>query len=203
MPAALLAREEILDRLMILFRQRGYDGASLSDIAKVTGLGKSSLYHHFPGGKVEMARDVLAHLSSKLEPALARLHGEGTPRSKLDSFLRVVDEVYDSGRLACLLERLCASVNRKKFAKPLRNTFEALLEAFALVCVEAGQDRSVARARAEDAVVRIQGSLVLAAGLDQPEVFVRALGKIRETLLDVEEVGGHAATQGRPTKRRS
>ncbi|HXK17593.1 MAG TPA: helix-turn-helix domain-containing protein [Polyangiaceae bacterium] len=184
MPAALLSKPEILDRLMVLFRQKGYDGASLADIAEVTGLGKSSLYHHFPGGKVEMAREVMAHLSSQLEPALANVHGPGTPRAKLQAFLKVVEQVYDSGRLACLLERLCASAERKKFAKPLHSTFGALLQAFELLCVEAGQSKSVARGRAEDAVVRIQGSLVLAAGVEQPEIFMRALGKIRETLLE-------------------
>jgi AcrR family transcriptional regulator len=203
MPAALLSKQEILDRLMILFRQRGYDGASLADIAKVTGLGKSSLYHYFPGGKVEMAREVMTHLSTKLEPALMRVRGEGTPRSKLNSFLSVVEQVYDSGRLACLLERLSASADRKKFAKPLRNTFETLLEAFEYLCVEAGQGAAVARASAEDAVVRIQGSLVLAVGLDQPQVFVRSLGKIRETLLGVEEEHGQGSRKPRTTKDRS
>jgi TetR/AcrR family transcriptional repressor of lmrAB and yxaGH operons len=187
MPAPLISREEILDRLMLLFRQRGYDGASLADIADVTGLGKSSLYHHFPGGKVEMGREVLAHLSSKLEPALLGLRGEGTPEAKLGSLLAAVDEVYASGRLACLLERLCASADRKKFSKPLRNTFEALLQAFEQLCLEAGLRGPVARARAEDALVRIQGSLVIGTGLGQPEVFGRALGKIRETLLEAEE----------------
>lgn len=202
MPAPLLPKEEILDRLMLLFRQRGYDGASLSDIAEVTGLGKSSLYHHFPGGKVEIAREVMAHLSSKLAPALVSVREEGTPASKLDAFLSVVEQVYDSGRLACLLERLSASADRKKFAKALQNNFRALLDAFEYLCVEAGQAGSVARARAEDAVVRIQGSLVLAAGLDQPEVFLRALERIRETLLDVGD-GGHAAPKPRPKRDRS
>jgi TetR/AcrR family transcriptional repressor of lmrAB and yxaGH operons len=184
MPAALLSKPEILDRLMLLFRQRGYDGASLADIAEVTGLGKSSLYHHFPGGKVEMAREVMAHLAGQLAPALLRVRGEGAPRAKLNAFLTVVEQIYDSGRLACLLERLCASADRKKFARPLRGTFAALLEAFEHLCLEAGQKNAVARARAEDAVVRIQGSLVLGAAIDQPEVFVRALATIRETLLD-------------------
>lgn len=197
MPAALLSKQEILDRLMLLFRQRGYDGASLSDISEVTGLGKSSLYHHFPGGKAQMAREVMAHLSSKLEPALASLRAAGAPRSKLDSFLRVVDQVYDSGRLACLLERLTASADREKFAKSLRDTFGALLEGFEYLCLEAGQSGSVARARAEEAVVRIQGSLVLAAGLEQPQVFARALGKIREDLLDAGGSGRQASRKPR------
>ena len=183
MPAALLTKTEILDRLMLLFRQRGYDGASLAEIAEVTGLGKSSLYHHFPGGKAEMAREVLAHLSLKLEPALVRVRGPGTPRARLDAFLDAVEEVYDSGRLACLLERLSASADRKRFTKPLRSSFEALLDAFEHLGLAAGLTRSVAKARAEEALVRIQGSLVLGAGLDQPEVFVRALERIRESLL--------------------
>jgi len=186
MPAALSSKSEILGRLMLLFRQRGYDGASLAEIAEVTGLGKSSLYHHFPGGKAEMAREVMAHLSQQLEPALARVRAPGAPRAKLAAFLDAVEEVYDSGRLACLLERLCASAERKRFAKPVRSTFESLLEAFERLCLEAGQKRSLAKERAEEAVVRIQGSLVLGAGLDQPQVFMRALGKIRESLLQVE-----------------
>ena len=59
MPAPLLSKPEMLDRLMNLFRDKGFDGASLADISTATGLGKSSLYHHFPNGKEEIARQVL------------------------------------------------------------------------------------------------------------------------------------------------
>jgi TetR/AcrR family transcriptional regulator, lmrAB and yxaGH operons repressor len=183
-PAALMTKSEILDRLLLLFRQRGYDGASLADIAEATGLGKSSLYHHFPGGKAEMAQEVLAHFASGLQPALEQVRQPGRPQAKLRYFLGVVDEIYESGRLACLLERLCASVDMRSFEQPLRSTFTALLDTFEYLCVEAGEPRSTARARAEDAVVRIQGSLVVGAGTDQPQVFQRALRNIEHTLLE-------------------
>ncbi|TGQ06111.1 helix-turn-helix domain-containing protein, partial [Mesorhizobium sp. M00.F.Ca.ET.217.01.1.1] len=39
-----------------VFREHGYEGASLALIGAATGLGKGSLYHFFPGGKEEMAR---------------------------------------------------------------------------------------------------------------------------------------------------
>lgn len=184
MPVALLTRSEILDRLVLLFRQRGYDGASLADIADATGLGRSSLYHYFSGGKAEMAQEVLAHFASQLEPALERVRHPGAPQAKLESFLAVVDKIYDSGRLACLLERLCASVDRSRFEHQLGSTFEALLNTFEDLCLEAGEPRSTARARAEDAVVRIQGSLVVAAGTGEPRVFGRALRNIERTLLE-------------------
>ncbi|MGZ3506485.1 MAG: LmrA/YxaF family transcription factor [Vulcanimicrobiaceae bacterium] len=45
MPAALLSKEEIISRILTVFRKNGYDGASLSDFEQATGLGRSSLYH--------------------------------------------------------------------------------------------------------------------------------------------------------------
>ena len=48
MPQALLSREDLLDRLLLVFRDRGFEGATIAEIARATGLGKASLYHHFP-----------------------------------------------------------------------------------------------------------------------------------------------------------
>ena len=93
---------------MDLFRAKGFDGASVSDISDATGLGKSSLYHHFPDGKEEMAIQVLAHLEGfQLERALFEpMRSSGTPKQKLDRMLDTIDRFYDGGRKACLLERL-------------------------------------------------------------------------------------------------
>lgn len=60
MPAALDEKEkaQIVGRLFIVFRDHGYEGASLADLSRATKLGKSSLYHHFPRGKEQMAEAV-------------------------------------------------------------------------------------------------------------------------------------------------
>ncbi|RYZ76568.1 MAG: TetR/AcrR family transcriptional regulator, partial [Proteobacteria bacterium] len=49
MRKALLSKTEILSVLLSEFRISGYEGVSMSRISEVTGLGKASLYHHFPG----------------------------------------------------------------------------------------------------------------------------------------------------------
>ena len=59
MPAPLIAKDEVLSRLFGVFRTYGYEGATLARISESTGLGRASLYHYFPGGKDEMAREVL------------------------------------------------------------------------------------------------------------------------------------------------
>src|SRR5262252_4361473 len=104
MPAPLLTKPELLGRLMKLFRERGFDGASLSDISDATGLGKSSLYHHFPKGKEQIALQVLDHLEEQLENALFEpMRAHASPRKKLDRMLDTIDAFYEGGKKACLL----------------------------------------------------------------------------------------------------
>jgi AcrR family transcriptional regulator len=177
-----MTREELLDHLLALFRRQGFDGASLAQLSEATGLGKSSLYHHFPGGKLEMGAAVLAHLEAGIHVALGPAL-TGPPSERLDRVLAVVDGLYDSGRLPCLLERLCASVDRAAFQASLGRVFGDLQARFETLALQAGVSEANARERAEDAVVRIQGALVVGAGTADPAVFTRALARIRGELL--------------------
>jgi AcrR family transcriptional regulator len=187
MPAPLATKEEVLEQLMRTFRESGYDGASLAELSSATGLGKSSLYHHFPGGKVDMAKQVLAHLEVALERALFEpMRSKDTPQKKLDAMLSAVFTFYDEGRLACLLERLSASVDNKQFRRPLASAFEKWIRAVEVLAVEAGVAPKVARERAEDLVVRIEGALVVAAGTGTTRIFARTLQDLRASFLSVE-----------------
>ncbi len=192
MPAPLHQKPELLARLSQTFRTLGYDGASLGAISAATGLGKSSLYHYFPGGKEEMAAAVLADLSETLERDLfGPMAAPGRPDDKLRAMLAVIDAFYDGGRQSCLLERLTASADRARFQAPLRAVFVRWQGALEKLCREAGLSASVSRMRAEDALIRIEGALVLAAGTMDHKPFGRALGTIRRTLLQVG--GGEGA----------
>jgi len=183
-PAPLLTRPEILSRLMDLFRDKGFDGASLADISESTGLGKSSLYHHFPKGKEQIALDVLGHLESQLEIALfAPMRSNGSPRQKLDRMLDTIDAFYESGKKACLLERLCASVDARRFRRPLGRAFGKWIDAVEALGIQTGLPRAVAKARAEDMVVRIEGALVVSAGTGSTDVFARTIRDLRDSVL--------------------
>src|SRR5215208_4207478 len=172
MPPAIATKAEVLDRIMDSFRRHGYDGASLATISERTGLGKSSLYHHFPGGKEQMAVEVLAHLNASLGSTFRAVEDEPDPKKKLDLML---DAFYEGGRKACLLERLGASVDRARFGAPLRDTFAGWMSALAGIGRAGGLSAAVARRRAEGAVVRIEGALVVAAGVGDPSVFARTI----------------------------
>jgi AcrR family transcriptional regulator len=184
MPAALLPRAEVVARIQDVFRDRGFDGASVAEISNATGLGKSSLYHYFPGGKDEMAVAVLERIDTWMNAhALAALKGAGTPKARLRAMLQVLDDFYVGGRNACVLGNLVVGGSREKFQDFLTSAFAGWIGALRDLAVEAGVRGPEAQQRAEDAVVRIEGAVIVAGGLADPAPFKRALRNIERDLL--------------------
>ena len=179
-----MSKDEVLDRLLDAFRDKGYEGASLSELSATTGLTKASLYHYFPDGKEEMATAVIAHLDRQLAEILYKpLASSEPPAKKLAAMIRTIDAFYEGGRKACLLERLCTAADRARFDRPLRRSFAAWVDAVERLCIEAGLPRSVARERAEDFVVRVEGALVMCAGTRDYGVFARTLKDLGRSVL--------------------
>lgn len=54
-------RESILTAAAELMRHKGYAGVGMKDIADASGAPIGSLYHHFRGGKVAIAREALVN----------------------------------------------------------------------------------------------------------------------------------------------
>jgi AcrR family transcriptional regulator len=54
-------RESILTAAAELMRHRGYAAVGMKDIAAASGAPIGSLYHHFRGGKVQIAREALVN----------------------------------------------------------------------------------------------------------------------------------------------
>jgi AcrR family transcriptional regulator len=183
MPARLLSRTEVVERLAAVFRRHGYDGATLSLLSQATGLGKASLYHHFPGGKEEMAGAVLEQAEASLRAqVLAPLRAQGAARDRLEAMARAVERRYAGGREPCLLASLSLG-ERAPYQERLRRTFRAWMGAIADTLVAAGLGRAEAAARAEEAVLRVEGALVLAAGLGSPAPFRTVVKHLPATLL--------------------
>lgn len=184
MPPALLSRDEVIDRLMLVVRRSGYDGASLAELSKATGLGKSSLYHYFPDGKDDMVRAVLEHLETQLRDSVfTPLRGTGPARRRVEEMVKTIDEYYRGGREACVLGNLVLGTSRTRFRRQLQAIFDEWIEALAGALVDAGLGRALARARAEDAVIRIEGALVLAGAMGDVSLFARSLKQMPSDLL--------------------
>jgi AcrR family transcriptional regulator len=66
-------RESILTAAAELMRHKGYGAVGMKDIAQASGAPIGSLYHHFRGGKVQIAREALinaGHAYALLIPSI-------------------------------------------------------------------------------------------------------------------------------------
>lgn len=99
-------RERILRSAAALFRQRGFNGASMQDLAEVVGITKSSLYHHFPS-KQALLSEILANTVDRVTPALEAIAESDLPASeRLRQAVsgHVVELIRDRDNVACFIE---------------------------------------------------------------------------------------------------
>jgi len=175
--------DDLLDRLTEVFQAHGYEGASLSRLSKATGLERASLYHRFPGGKEEMARVVLDRAAGWLvRHVLAPLREPGRPEERVARMAGLLGEYYLQGRRSCLLDTLSLGGEDSPFQSRVREAMATWVEAMASISSEAGLPREEARRRAEDALVQIQGGLVVARGTGSREAFLRVLDDLPRLL---------------------
>ena len=177
-------RAALLPLLGEVFRAHGYEGASLALISEATGLGKGSLYHFFPGGKKQMAQEVLAEIDSWFEANIfAPLRDPDDPRAALEAMLDGVDAYFRCGHRVCLVGVIALGHARAEFAAQVNDYFADWQEALAAALRRAGLAPAAARRRADDAVLSIQGALVLARARDDAKIFTRALAELKTRLL--------------------
>jgi TetR/AcrR family transcriptional repressor of lmrAB and yxaGH operons len=201
MPRVVKERSDVVPALAEVFREHGFEGASLSIIEERTGVGKGSLYHFFPGGKEEMATTVLAEIDEWFNANVFRPLKEQTdPHQAIEDMLRAVDAYFQSGRRVCLVGALALGDARDYFARQIRTYFRTWREALANALMRAGMTPADAKDMAEDVVGSIQGALVLARALDDLGSFRRAIARLQVRL---QSAGKRCRTGGWRLDRRS
>ncbi len=170
---------------MTLFREQGYEGTSLTDIATATGLGRASLYHYFRGGKSEMATTALDQFHRTLSREVVEcLRQKIPPKEKLQLMFAGVARLFDQGNQSCLCTVFVLDPHTRQLLQGrIQEILAQWLQAITLVLEEAGVPQSQAYQKAEDIVIRIQGALVLAKELGDQNLFERTLQRLGNELL--------------------
>lgn len=183
MPTKILKREELLLKLFSIFRGAGFDGATLSIISEETGLGKASLYHHFPGGKVQMAEEVLRFVEEWNDRnIILPLSGKGRPKQKIKNMIATINDMYDGGKCGCLIGALVPEEAFSQYQNQIKRILTKWIEAIAKVLVDFGIEPKEAYFRAEEAIAKIQGTLIVARGTGQKAVFGRLMKNLSTDL---------------------
>lgn len=80
------ARDAMVDSAIALFRERGVAATSLRDVVAHSGAPRGSIYHHFPGGKDQLATEATQRAGAFIGDLLEGLAAEDPARA-IDRFL--------------------------------------------------------------------------------------------------------------------
>src|ERR1700722_3222897 len=131
-------RREIVEKAATLFNQKGFEGTSLSDLMRVTGLQKGGIYRHF-SSKEELAGEAFDYAWKKAVER--RLEGLDEAADAVERLKKMIDNFVDIR--TGLVPGGC----------PMMNT-----------AIEADDGNPALRARARGALQGWMGRLTKAAG---------------------------------------
>lgn len=182
-PARRSARADLLAALTDVFRTMGYDGATLTLLATATGLSKASLYHHFPGGKAEMAAVLLRDAVAELErTAFSRLSTDQPADEQLRAFVDGFSEYVGRGERRCLVAVLAEGSAGAAHGATIASQFEEWTHRLAATFEASGYKPKRAQRAAADLLAGLYGGLQLAALQKDPAVFRTQAKRLRKRL---------------------
>lgn len=173
--------QPLLEGLMSVLRSKGYDGSSLNELAGSSGLQKASLYHRFPGGKKEITSAVLSYASKWIYENIYSLLSNRSiaPDERLMQVVDNINVLYKHGEAVCILRALSLDTGIELFGAEIKESLRYWIEGFTALGTAFGLPDEVAQSKAIQVLINIQGSLVVAKGLNSPETFQSALANIR------------------------
>ena len=136
-------KDGLLDLVVKVFNERGYEATSMEDLAKASGLTKSTFYHHVSGKEelLQLAVDrALDALSIALDDTVQR---GGRPVEQLEDAIRRTTEVLLAELpYVTLLLRVRGNTEVEQAALDRRRTVDGRLAALVKAAAAAGEIRS-------------------------------------------------------------
>ncbi|MGA7746736.1 MAG: TetR/AcrR family transcriptional regulator [Candidatus Aquilonibacter sp.] len=135
--------DSVTDVAFAIFAERGFDAASMEDVARAAGITKASIYHHVPSKEALLARGLdraLAALFGVLDEPAAR---SGSARERLATIVRRVAEITMSMRAeVSVLFRVRGNSTTERDAMERRRTFDARIADLVREAQAAGEIRA-------------------------------------------------------------
>ncbi|MEO1049274.1 MAG: TetR/AcrR family transcriptional regulator [Bacteroidota bacterium] len=173
---------EMLERLFAVLRSKGYEGASLNDLSKASGLQKASLYHRFPGGKKEIGEAVLAYSEQWVRENIHNKLKDSsiTPEKRVVAAIAKIEELYDLGKNTCILRAMSMDAGIQLFLAPIKRMMQEWIDTLSVLGNDMGMDRNTAHKKAIQTLTLIEGALVVSKGIGTTEAFEMAMQSIKD-----------------------
>jgi AcrR family transcriptional regulator len=190
MMSDMLKKGDTKDRMIAaarrLFREHGYLGTALSDVVTESAAPRGSIYFHFPGGKEELASEViLLHAGDHIARINRAAAATGTAGQLVEAFMgRERDELISSDyREGCAMAPIAIETTpaSAQLSDANRRAFQDLITTLAARLTEKNVPVSRATQLATNVWSSVEGALILSRVLRSPEPFDLAIALLAAT----------------------
>ena len=164
------SRERMIRSAVLLFAERGIHGTSFADVLEHSGAPRGSIYYHFPGGKDELVREVLAKRAAVAPRALAALAGRD-PAGVIDGFIDGWQHLLESSDYAsgCSVLGITITTEDTDIRADAGRVFESWATELARLFKAGGIRSAMSRSLALTVISSAEGAVVLCRALRSME----------------------------------
>lgn len=138
---------QILTEAARIFARKGYEGASMRDIAEACGISKSLLYHHFKSKEEIYSRVAVGATKELYQFVVEHVPADATPAEKIRAFMVATAEYFRRHRWAWIASTTAfwndPERHRQKERMTRRDRYEKYLRELIQEAIDAGEIRDV------------------------------------------------------------
>lgn len=173
-------RQRMVEAAAGLLQSGGLAAASFTDVVSRSGAARGAIYHHFPGGKAELAREAVAWTGRRIREEFASIDAEA-PEAVVAEFLTMVRPVVKRAAAGVSCAVAVVTVESAQFDPDLTEAVDVALRSWV------GElERRLLQAGATASQAHI-AAMLLITFLEGTQVLCRAAGSI--TPFDEAAVG--------------
>lgn len=178
------ARQKMIESAIVLFRERGVAATSMRDIVEHGGAPRGSIYHHFPGGKQQLALEATEFAGAFIASLLEALATE-EPAVAVEKFVgywrsTLTDKDFEDG---CPITAAAVSGDETLEARAAAGrAFGRWEGALASAITARGVPADRARSLATLIIAAVEGALVMARAQRSDEPLRAVAAELRGLL---------------------
>ena len=169
-----------------LLRQRGYSGTGFREVIEITGAPRGSIYHHFPGGKAQLAGEAVDYVGALARDAISTPFAEADPIGALRTFVELwrADFERSGFRAGCPIAAVAVENHDEapELLDAAARAFENWRAAFSDCLVRAGVEPGRATRLAALVVSAVEGAIVLSRAERDSTPLAEVAGELEDAI---------------------
>ncbi len=163
MPIQKITQQELIAKSIVVFRTKGYHATSMQDLATACGLTKG-LFYHYHKSKKDLMLAVLTEVNSHFETRFfSKLRDNSISYlERKQIFIEKSNQLFDLETGGCIMGNTgLESLSQNPEFRPLLKAFFQNWEEAMVVMFSSKYDFELSRQKAKQAIVDLEGSLIL------------------------------------------